>query len=58
MSVAHKQYTASRKMIVKCQKDSIAASRAGDQKALDDASQEAAKALAVIAAYKDQQSNK
>ena len=56
--ITHKQYTAARKMIVKCQKDSTAASRAGDQTALDAASQEAAKALAIIAEYKDQQSNK
>lgn len=52
--VTRKQYEAAMKKLAKCQNDSIKASRSGNQAALDKASDEAAKALAVIVAYKSQ----
>ena len=52
--VTRKQYEAARKIIEQCQNDSIRAQRTGNQKALNTATYKAARALAVIADYKNQ----
>ena len=55
--VTRKQYESARKMIEKCQNDSVRAMRDGNQTALDKATQKAAKALAVIVDYKNQKTS-